>query len=186
MLARSRLTAVPPGLSKVLFLTDKLAASRAPISVTLPRALNPWSKNAPPATSRPPADERDAPRVIQARAAHEQFDADPAVIGPGPAIDCETGACERPADRCVVQVQPALSRARDLRTRQVQGAGHRSALEGNQAARLHARTVRLPVNGQPSRQDGHSPGTRSPHADPAQPQLTVHPGLLQLDCARDL
>ncbi|MGD0063742.1 MAG: hypothetical protein ABSB76_09895 [Streptosporangiaceae bacterium] len=54
MLARSRLTAVPPGLSKVLFLADKLAASRAPISVTSPRALNPWLKNAPPATPRPP------------------------------------------------------------------------------------------------------------------------------------
>ncbi|MGD0063741.1 MAG: hypothetical protein ABSB76_09890 [Streptosporangiaceae bacterium] len=86
----------------------------------------------------------------------------------------------------MAQVQPVLSQARDLRPRQVQGAGQRSALEGNQAARLHARAVRLPVVGQPSRQDGHGPGTRNPHADPAQQQLTVYPGLLQLGRTRDM
>jgi hypothetical protein len=137
---------MPPGLSKVLFLIVKLAASRAPISVNLPRALNPWLKNAATATSRPPRRECDASRVVQVRAAHDEFDADPAIVGVGPAIDCETGACERPAYRCVVQVQRALSGGRDLRTRQIQRAGHRSALEGNQAARLHARAVCVPVN----------------------------------------
>ena len=52
--------------------------------------------------------------------------------------------------------------------------------------RLHARAICLPVNGQPSRQDGYSPGASCPRADPAQLQLPVYPGLRQLDRTPDL
>jgi hypothetical protein len=167
MLACSRLTAVSPGLPKGTFPDRQGGRQLRPISVTSPRALNPWSKNAPPATSRP-RQARGTPRVMQASAAHDEFDADPAASGAGLALHCETEECERSADRCVIQVQPAPCRARDLRTRQIQGAGHRSALEGNPGREPPCQSSPHPRhNGQPSRQDGCQATPRRYRAAPA-------------------